>query len=135
MSRRVVATEQAPRAIGPYSQGIQAGNLVFTAGQTGVDPTTGQLVAGGIVEQTRQALRNVQAILEAAGCSLADVVKTTVFLTDMNDFRTMNGVYAEFFPVAPPARSTVQVSALPLGARVEIEAVAFKAVEDKDKQE
>jgi 2-iminobutanoate/2-iminopropanoate deaminase len=127
MSRRVITTEQAPRAIGPYSQGIQVGNIVFTAGQTGVDPATGQLVAGGIVEQTRQALRNVQAILEAAGCSMADVVKTTVFLTDMNDFKTMNSVYAEFFPAAPPARSTVQVSALPLGARIEIEAVAFKS--------
>jgi len=127
MSRRVIATEQAPRAIGPYSQGIEVGNMVFTAGQTGVDPATGQLVAGGIVEQTRQALRNVQAILEAAGCSMADVVKTTVFLTDMNDFKTMNSVYAEFFPAAPPARSTVQVSALPLGARIEIEAVAFKS--------
>ncbi|MCS7261476.1 MAG: RidA family protein [Anaerolineae bacterium] len=131
MSRRTIFTEQAPRAIGPYSQGVQVGNLVFTAGQTGVDPATGQLVAGGIVEQTRQALRNVQAILEAAGCSLADVAKTTVFLTDMNDFQAMNGVYAEFFPVAPPARSTVQVGALPLGARIEIEAVAFKPIEDK----
>ncbi|MGC8877824.1 MAG: RidA family protein [Anaerolineae bacterium] len=131
MSRRVIATEKAPRAIGPYSQGIQAGNLVFTAGQTGVDPATGQLVAGSIEEQTRQTLRNLQAILAAAGCSMADVVKTTVFLADMNDFKAMNSAYAEFFPVAPPARSTVQVSALPLGARIEIEAIAFKAIEDK----
>ncbi len=127
MSRRVIATDQAPSAIGPYSQGIQVGNFVYTAGQAAVDPTTGQLVAGGIEEQTRQTLRNLEAILAAAGCTMADVVKTTVFLTDMADFKAMNRVYAEFFPVAPPARSTVQVSALPLGARVEIEAVAFKA--------
>lgn len=131
MSRRSIATEQAPAAIGPYSQGVQVGNLVFTAGQAAVDPATGQLVAGNIEEQTRQTLRNLQAILEAAGCSMADVVKTTVFLTDINDFQAMNRVYAEFFPVAPPARSTVQVSALPLGARIEIEAIAFKRVEDK----
>ncbi|MGQ9502894.1 MAG: RidA family protein [Anaerolineae bacterium] len=131
MSRRIITTEQAPSAIGPYSQGVQAGNLIFTAGQGPVDPATGQLIAGSIEEQTRQTLRNIEAILAAAGCTMADVVKTTVFLVDMSDFKAMNSVYAEFFPVAPPARSTVQVSALPLGARIEIEAVAFRVVEDK----
>ncbi len=131
MSRRTIATEQAPAAIGPYSQGVQAGNFVFTAGQVALDPATGQLVAGSIEEQTRQTLRNLQAILAAAGCSMADVVKTTVFLVDLNDFKAMNSVYAEFFPIAPPVRSTVQVSALPLGARIEIEAVAFKGIDDK----
>lgn len=131
MSRRAITTERAPYAIGPYSQGVQVGNLVFTAGQAAVDPATGQLVAGSIEEETRQTLRNLQAILEAAGCSMADVVKTTVFLVDLNDFKAMNSVYAEFFPIAPPARSTVQVSALPLGARIEIEVIAFKAIDDE----
>lgn len=131
MSRRIITTEQAPSAIGPYSQGVQAGNLIYTAGQGPVDPATGQLIAGSIEEQTRQTLRNIEAILAAAGCTMADVVKTTVFLVDMSDFKAMNSVYAEFFPVAPPARSTVQVSALPLGARIEIEAIAFRAIKDK----
>ena len=124
MTHQVIATKQAPTAIGPYSQGIRVGNLVFTAGQLGIEPGTGQLVEGGIEQQTRQVLTNLKAILEAAGASLTDVVKTTVFLADLADFKAMNAVYAQFFGQQPPARSTVQVSGLPLGARVEIEAIA-----------
>ncbi|MEW6233613.1 MAG: RidA family protein, partial [Chloroflexota bacterium] len=118
MERQVIATKQAPQAIGPYSQGIKIGGLVFTAGQAGLDPSTGELVAGGVAAETRQVLRNLQAILEAGGSSLASVVKTTVFLTNMDDFQIMNQVYGEFFPQDPPARSTVQVSRLPKGAAV-----------------
>ena len=125
--RSVVHTAAAPQAIGPYSQAIRAGTLVYTAGQTPIDPAAGRLVEGGIAEQTRQALGNIQAILEAAGVSLERVVKTTVFMTDLGQFAAMNAVYAEFFPAYPPARSTVQVAALPLGAMVEIEAVAMSA--------
>lgn len=124
MQRQIVATPKAPAAIGPYSQAVRVGDLVFTAGQIPLDPATGQLVAGGIEVQTRQALTNLSAVLEAAGTSLANALKTTVFLADMAEFKAMNGVYAEFFPAAPPARSTVQVAGLPLGARVEIEVVA-----------
>ena len=124
MQRQIVATPKAPAAIGPYSQAVRVGDLVFTAGQIPLDPATGQLVAGGIEAQTRQALTNLSAVLEAAGTSLANALKTTVFLADMAEFKAMNGVYAEFFPAAPPARSTVQVAGLPLGARVEIEVVA-----------
>jgi 2-iminobutanoate/2-iminopropanoate deaminase len=120
---RVVATPGAPKAIGPYSQGIVAGGLVYTAGQTPLDPATGEMVAGGIPEQTARALENVRAILEAAGSGMHRVVKTTVFLTDMADFAEMNAVYAQAFGEHRPARSTVAVKALPRGARVEIEAV------------
>ena len=125
--REAVATDKAPKAIGPYSQGIKAGDFVFTAGQAGVDPATGKLVEGGIAEQTRQVLKNIQAILEAAGASLDRVVKCGVFLQDMADFQAMNAVYAEFFPPDknPPARTTVQAAKLPLGALVEIDAVAL----------
>jgi 2-iminobutanoate/2-iminopropanoate deaminase len=125
--REAVATEKAPKAIGPYSQGIKAGDFVFTAGQAGVDPATGKLVEGGIAEQTRQVLRNIQSILEAADSSLDRVVKCGVFLQDMADFQAMNAVYAEFFPPDknPPARTTVQAAKLPLGALVEIDAVAL----------
>jgi 2-iminobutanoate/2-iminopropanoate deaminase len=125
--REAVATEKAPKAIGPYSQGIKAGDFVFTAGQAGVDPATGKLVEGGIAEQTRQVLRNIQSILEAADSSLDRVVKCGVFLQDMADFQAMNAVYAEFFPPDknPPARTTVQAANLPLGALVEIDAVAL----------
>ena len=125
--REAVATEKAPKAIGPYSQGIKAGDFVFTAGQAGVDPATGKLVEGGIAGQTRQVLRNIQSILEAAGSSLDRVVKCGVFLQDMADFQAMNAVYAEFFPPDknPPARTTVQAAKLPLGALVEIDAVAL----------
>jgi len=124
MERHVTTTADAPAAVGPYSQAIRSGNLVYTAGQLGLDPATGKLVAGGIQAQTRQALRNVQAILAASGSGMAHVIKTTVYLQDITDFRDMNEVYATFFPDAPPARSAVQVAALPLGGLVEIEAVA-----------
>ncbi|MCX7681045.1 MAG: RidA family protein [Anaerolineae bacterium] len=124
MSRHVITTERAPAAVGPYSQAVRAGDLIYTAGQVGIRPETRQFAGPDIESQTRQALENLKAILEAAGSCLEHVVKTTVFLTDMSEFARMNAVYAEFFPLAPPARSTVQVAALPLGARVEIEAVA-----------
>lgn len=125
MSRKVVHTENAPKAIGPYSQAIRTDFAVYTAGQLGVNPSTGDLVSNDIAEQTRQALQNLQNVLEAGGSSLSNVVKTTVFLQDMNDFTKMNSVYAEFFLENPPARSTIQVAALPKGALVEIEAVAL----------
>lgn len=121
---RPVATEGAPRAIGPYSQGVVSGGLVYTAGQIALDPATGELVAGGVPEQTMRALENIRAILEAVGSDLAQVVKTTVFLADMADFTEMNAAYAAAFGQHRPARSTVAVKALPRGARVEIEAVA-----------
>jgi 2-iminobutanoate/2-iminopropanoate deaminase len=124
MSKSVVHTEAAPPAIGPYSQAIKLGSMVYTSGQIPLDPATKQLVAGDVSAQTRQVLTNLKAVLEAAGSSLDRVVKTTVFLKDMNDFAAMNAVYAEFFNAAPPARSTVQVARLPLDASVEIEAVA-----------
>jgi 2-iminobutanoate/2-iminopropanoate deaminase len=124
MPIETVATSGAPRAIGPYSQALRAGGFLFTAGQVGFDPATGELVDGGIAEQTRQVLQNIRAILEAGNSKLAQVVKTTVFLVDMADFAAMNEVYAEVFGTHRPARSTVAVAALPRGARVEIEAVA-----------
>ncbi len=124
MERHVVNTDKAPKAIGPYSQAIRVGDFVFCAGQAGLDPATGKLVQGGIEAETRRVLQNLSAALEAAGSSLGQVVKTTVFMTNLDDFKTMNGIYAEFFPAAPPARSTVQVSRLPAGASVEIEAIA-----------
>ena len=120
----VILSEQAPKAIGPYSVANRYGELVFTAGQLGLDPVTMELVPGGIEAETRQALLNVQHVLEAAGSSLDDVLKTTVFLRDMGDFTRMNAVYAEFFPQNYPARSTVQVAALPKNGAVEIETVA-----------
>ena len=124
--KQVIATKNAPAAIGPYSQAIVVGDLDFTAGQAAVDPERGKLIEAGIEEQTRQTLRNIEAILEAAGSSMNQVVKTTVFLKDMGDFAAMNAIYAGFFGDVPPARSTVQVAALPLGALVEIEAVATR---------
>jgi 2-iminobutanoate/2-iminopropanoate deaminase len=124
MPIETVATSGAPRAIGPYSQALRAGGFLFTAGQVGFDPATGELVDGGIAEQTRQVLQNIRAILEAGGSGLPQVVKTTVFLVDMADFAAMNEVYAEAFGTHRPARSTVAVAALPRGARVEIEAAA-----------
>lgn len=119
-----ISTNNAPAAIGPYSQAIKVGNLIYTSGQIPIDPATGTLVAGGIKEQTRQSLLNVQAILKEAGISMSSVVKTTVFMADMNDFADMNTVYAEFFTEPYPARSAVAVKALPKGALVEIEVVA-----------
>lgn len=123
--RTVIVTPDAPQAIGPYSQAIKAGGLVFTAGQLGLDPATMQFAGPDVVTQARQALCNLRAILEAAGSGLDRVVKTTVFLADMADFQTVNAVYAEFFTGAPPARSAVQVAALPRGGLVEIEAIAL----------
>jgi 2-iminobutanoate/2-iminopropanoate deaminase len=124
MSLNLVATDGAPKAIGPYSQGIRVKGFVFTAGQVALDPSTGELVAGGIAEQTTRALENLRAILTEAGASMAQVVKTTVFLVDMADFTAMNDVYGRAFGTHRPARSTVAVAALPRGARVEIEAIA-----------
>ena len=123
--KQIIATERAPQAIGPYSQAVVANGFVFASGQIPIDPATEQLVEGGIVEQTVQVLRNVSNLLEAAGTSLARVVKTTVFLADMNDFAAMNETYARFFGENPPARSTVQAARLPRDARVEIEVVAL----------
>jgi 2-iminobutanoate/2-iminopropanoate deaminase len=127
MAISAVSTSGAPRAIGPYSQGIRAGGFLFTAGQVGFDPASGELVDGGISEQTERVLQNIRSILESAGASLSQVVKTTVFLVDMADFAAMNEVYARVFGDHRPARSTVAVAALPRGARVEIEAVAALA--------
>lgn len=123
--KQIIATERAPQAIGPYSQAVVANGFVFASGQIPIDPETGQFVEGGIVEQTEQVLLNVSNLLEAAGTSLARVVKTTVFLADMNDFAAMNETYARFFDSEPPARSTVQAARLPRDARVEIEVVAL----------
>jgi 2-iminobutanoate/2-iminopropanoate deaminase len=126
MSKKsVVTSDKAPAAIGPYSLGIRYGNLVFASGSAGVDPKTGKLVTGGIEAETRQTLTNLSNILEGAGSSMANVLKTTVFLKDMGEFAKMNAIYAEFFDHDPPARSTIQAAALPLGAAVEIEAIAF----------
>lgn len=121
---KVISTKKAPAAIGPYSQAIQVGNLVYTSGQIPIDPATGTFVEGGIKEQTRQSLNNVRAILEEAGLSMTNVIKTTVFLADMADFADMNAIYAEFFTEPYPARSAVAVKTLPKGALVEIEVVA-----------
>ena len=123
--KKIVYTDKAPKAIGPYSQAIRTENLVFAAGQLGVDPVTMELVEGGIDAQTRQALINLRNVLEVADSGLNFIVKTTVFLYDMRDFANMNAVYAEFFPENPPARSTVQVAALPRNALVEIEGIAL----------
>lgn len=121
---KVISTKKAPAAIGPYSQAIRVGNLVYTSGQIPIDPATGAFAEGGIKEQTRQSLNNVKAILEEEGLAMDNVVKTTVFMADMGDFADMNGVYAEFFTEPYPARSAVAVKTLPKGALVEIEVVA-----------
>ena len=122
--KKVISTKMAPAAIGPYSQAIQVGNLVYTSGQIPIDPATGVFADGGIKEQTRQSLTNVKAILEEVGLSMSNVVKTTVFMADMGDFAEMNAVYAEFFSEPYPARSAVAVKTLPKGALVEIDVVA-----------
>jgi 2-iminobutanoate/2-iminopropanoate deaminase len=125
MAERIIITsDNVPKAIGPYSPAVRSGDLVFASGQLGMDPATGELVPGGTAAETRQALLHCAHLLEAAGGSMQDVVKTTVFLRDMADFSQMNAVYAEFFPNSPPARTTVQAAALPKGACVEIECVA-----------
>jgi 2-iminobutanoate/2-iminopropanoate deaminase len=125
MTRRHIRTEQAPAPIGPYSQAIEAGGFVFCAGQVGLDPVSGEL-ADGVEAQAERALRNLSAVLDAGRCGFADVVKTTVFLVDMDDFAAVSGVYARFFPDPAPARSTFAVAGLPKGARVEIEAIAVR---------
>lgn len=126
MDRHPISTAGAPGAIGPYSQAIGAGRLLLCSGQVGLDPATGELVAGGVAEQAERALRNLGAVLDAAGLGFADVVKTTCFLVDMADFAAFNEVYGRFMPDPPPARSTVAVAALPKGARVEIDAIAVR---------
>lgn len=123
--RRIVATDAAPAAIGPYSQGVVAGGLFYSAGQIPLDPATMELVEGGITEQTERVMRNLEAVLTAAGTSFDRVVKTTCFLADLNDFAGFNAVYARYFGDAPPGRSTVQVAALPKGALVEVECIAL----------
>jgi 2-iminobutanoate/2-iminopropanoate deaminase len=126
MTRQAISTSGAPGALGPYSQAIASGDLVFCSGQLGLDPATGQL-ADGVEAQADRAMRNLAAVLDAAGCTFADVVKTTIFLADMGDFTTVNGVYGRHVPDPPPARSTVQAAALPKGGRVEIEAIARRS--------
>ena len=125
-TRTTVATENAPAAIGPYAQAISAGDLIFCSGQIPLDPATNQLVEGGIDIQTRRVLDNLAAVLQAAGSSLDQVVKTTIFLADMDDFGTVNTIYGEYFGSEPPARATVQVARLPRDVRVEIEAIALR---------
>ena len=122
--KQIIATDRAPRAIGPYSQAVRAGNLVFASGQIPIDPATGEIVAGGVAEQTEQVLRNLTSVFAAAGVELNQIVKTTVFLADMEDFAAMNEVYGRFFGEQPPARATVQAARLPRDAKVEIEAIA-----------
>lgn len=122
---RAIYSEKAPTPVGPYSQAVRAGNGVFISGQIGVDPSTGRLISGDVKDQTRQALKNIEALLEAEGLSLANVVKVTIFLHDINEFSQVNEVYERFFSTTRPARSCVAVSALPLGAKVEIEAIAW----------
>ncbi len=124
MQKEIIVTRAAPAAVGPYSQAVRVGELVFTAGQIGIDPKTGKLVEG-LVAQTRQVLANLKAVLEAAGSGCDQIVKTTIYLTDIKEFHTVNAIYGDFFQEDPPARSTVEVAHLPLNALVEIEAVAL----------
>ncbi len=123
--RKVIATSAAPAAVGPYSQAIKTDRLVFTAGQLGLDSTTGKFAGVDITAQTQQAMQNLQAVLLAAGSDMAHILKTTIYVVDLADFKTVNAIYGKFFIQSPPARSTVQVAALPLGGLVEIEAVAL----------
>ena len=123
--KKIISTNDAPAAVGPYSQAVRAGSLVFCAGQIPLDPKTAQIVPGDIGEQTRRVLDNITAVLKADGLTFEHIVKTTIFLTDLGDFQTVNEIYGSYFKQQPPARSTVQVSALPKGARVEIEAIAM----------
>ena len=125
MGKKIISSDQAPKAIGPYSQGVDGGDLVFLSGQIPLDPATGQFVGSGDIQaQTERVIQNLSGVLQAAGLGLAHIVRTTVYLVDLADFAKMNEVYARHFPSEPPARSTVQVSALPRGARVEIDAIA-----------
>jgi 2-iminobutanoate/2-iminopropanoate deaminase len=124
MTMESIATKEAPAAIGPYSQGVTAGNFVFLSGQIPLDPDTGEIVSGGIEKQTERVMNNLRAVLKAAGCDFRDVVRTTIYLTDLANFAAVNEVYGRCFTGTPPARATVQVSALPRGAHVEIDAIA-----------
>ena len=126
MSRKVISTESAPAALGPYSQGVVSGGMLFTAGQLGLDAATGKFVSDDVQEQAKRALENARAVIEAGGMTLANVVKVTVFLADMNDFAAVNEIYKGFFDVDPPARSAVEVARLPIDARVEIEMIAHQ---------
>ena len=123
---QVISTDKAPQALGPYSQAIVAGNTVYCSGQIAINPATGELVLENIEAEAEQVMNNIGAVLEAAGCTYANVVKTTIFATDINDFAAVNGVYGKYFQVNPPARSFVQVVALPKGVHVEIEVIAVK---------
>jgi 2-iminobutanoate/2-iminopropanoate deaminase len=125
MGKRVIHTDRAPKAIGPYSQAIQAGNFLFLSGQIPIDPKTGELVKGDIRQQTRQVLENMKGVLESQKLGMEDVVKATIFLKDIGNFNQVNEVYAAYFPSSPPARSTVEVAKLPRGAEIEIEAIAL----------
>lgn len=123
--KQIVSSKNAPAAIGPYSQGIRAGGMVFLSGQIPLDPATGQMVEGDVVAQTERVMKNLSAVLEAAGCTFEDVVRTTIYLIDLKDFQAVNEIYAKHFSAAPPARATVQVAALPRGSKVEIDAIAI----------
>lgn len=125
MKKEIIATDKAPKAIGPYSQGVKAGNLLFLSGQIPLDPETGEMAGKGIAEQTERVMGNIAALLEAAGLGFADVVKSTIYLTDLANFATVNDIYGGRFPTDPPARSTVEVKGLPRGAGVEIEVIAL----------
>jgi 2-iminobutanoate/2-iminopropanoate deaminase len=124
--KRVIRTTEAPQAIGPYSQAVEAGGFVFVSGQIALDPATGQVVAGGVREQARRVMENAKAVIAAAGCGMQDVVKTTIYLKDLADFAAVNEVYAGYFPADPPARATVEVSRLPKDVLVEIDCIAFR---------
>lgn len=126
MANKIIETDKAPQAIGPYSQGIIAGQMVYTSGQLGMEPTTGELVSTSIEDEARQALKNLEAVLNKAGVELSDVIKTTVFVKDLNQFANINEIYSEFFSENKPARSCVEVARLPKDANIEIEAIAVK---------
>jgi 2-iminobutanoate/2-iminopropanoate deaminase len=130
--KKIISTNEAPAAVGPYSQAVRAGSIVFCAGQIPLDPKSGQIVSQDVAEQTRRVLDNLTAVLKSARLTLSDVVKTTVFVTDLADFQTVNEIYAKYFSTQPPARSTVQVAALPKAARVEIEAIAVADEQARD---
>jgi 2-iminobutanoate/2-iminopropanoate deaminase len=125
MSKEILVTDKAPQAIGPYSQGVKAGGFIFFSGQIPLDPKTGRMKDGDIMEQTEQVMENIAALLDAAGLSFSDVVKSTIYMTDLSDFATVNGIYGRRFPADPPARSTVEVRSLPKGATIEIEVIAL----------
>ena len=130
--KKIISTNEAPAAVGPYSQAVRAGSMVFCAGQIPLDPKSGQIVSQDVAEQTRRVLDNLTAVLKSERLTLSDVVKTTVFVTDLADFQTINEIYARYFSTQPPARSTVQVAALPKAARVEIEAIAVADEQARD---